>query len=110
MTDQPMLGRFCQWCAEPAVDSVEIQPAQYRIVTKISSEGQRIHAPEVVRFAITADVCACHRSARDREGGKPMPDMRRRKAIDVEQLDIFGGSTADPVRVRKPNNAIKGEQ
>lgn len=108
---QPQLGRYCQWCGEPAIDEILIEPAQYRIVTKLNPiSGEAIRAPEISRFAITADVCAAHYEIRDRAGGKPLPDLRRRKAEGVEQLDIFGGLTTDPAPARKPGNAIKGTQ
>lgn len=105
MTSQPMLGRFCRWCNEPAVDSILIEPAQYKTVGMRNPEtGAMVYAPQVVKFAISADVCEHHRGVRDREGGTPLPDFRRRKAKDVVQLDIFDAHVE-----HQPNNAIKGE-
>lgn len=93
----------CYWCGAPAVDTVELEPAVRKMVTMIGPSGVPIVAPQATRFAVTAKVCETHREVRDREPGAPLRDSRRRKATGVEQLDIFGGSTADP---RKPGNAL----
>lgn len=100
---QPFLGCYCQWCGEPAVDSIELEPAQYKMVTVIGPRGVPIIGAQTTRFAVYAYVCVDHLDVRDREPGTPMPDLRRRRAKGVEQLDIFGGSTVDP---RKPGNAL----
>lgn len=96
---------YCQWCGQPAVQRIEIEPSQQRMVTKLSQEtGEKVTAPETVRFAIYADVCEHHGAVRDREGGKPIRDARR---VDVVQLDIFGGESR-PRAPRGPRNAIGG--
>jgi hypothetical protein len=102
VSPQPMLGCYCYWCDEPAVGTIELEPAQRKMVTMIGPTGVPISAPQATRFAITAYVCADHLEVRDREAG-PVPDIRRRRARGIEQLDIFGGSTEDP---RKPGNAL----
>lgn len=93
----------CYWCGEPAVATVELEPSQTKMVTMVGPRGVPVTAPQATRFAITAEVCADHADVRDREPGMPLPDIRRRRAEDVEQLDIFGGSTSEP---RKPGNAL----
>lgn len=98
------MSALCAWCDTPAVDRVLLEPAQYRTVTLPSPKtGEPITAQQVGRFAIWAYVCADHAAIRDRKAGTPMADKRRRKAVGVEQLDIFGGCTTDP---RKPDNAL----
>lgn len=95
----------CAWCDAPAIDRVLIQPGQYKAVAILHPRtGEPVVAQQASRFAIWAYVCTEHRTIRDREGGTPIPDKRRRKAADVDQLDIFGGSTA----THKPGNAITG--
>lgn len=94
---------LCAWCAAPAVARVLIEPAQYRKVTIPNPKtGEPITAQQASRFAIYASVCATHVDVRDREPGTPMRDKRRRAALGVAQLDIFGGSTTQ----RKPRNAL----
>lgn len=108
MTEQPLLGRFCAWCGEPAIGSIEVEPAQYRTVTKRSAiTGEITRASEIARFEIRADVCASHWEICDRVPGQPVSDPRRRKAKGVVQLDLFGGETSHK---RKPDNAIRGTQ
>lgn len=98
----------CQWCGQPAVECIEIEPAQHRMVTKRSPiTGEAVTAPETVRFAIHADVCERHGGVRDREGGTPLRDPRRTKAVGTVQLNIFGGESA-PTAPRKPTSAIGG--
>lgn len=96
-------GMTCFWCDEPAVARIEVEPARYKTVTVEGPRGVPIVGMRVTRFAVQADVCAAHRNIRDREGGAPVPDRRRRRATGIQQLDIFGGSTVDP---RKPDNAL----
>lgn len=102
MNAQPMLGCYCSWCGEPAVGTIELEPARRKMVTMIGPTGVPITAPQATRFAITAYACADHLAVRDREAG-PLPDLRRRRAKGVQQLDIFGGATSDP---RRPGNAL----
>lgn len=97
------IERRCDWCVKPAAFVLEIAPGQYKMVTMIGPRGVPISAPQATRFAIHAFACADHRDIRDHEAGSPLPDPRRRRAKGVQQLDIFGGSTADP---RKPGNAL----
>lgn len=100
MSDHP-----CAWCNAPAVARVLIEPGHYKTVTMLSPRtGEPVDAQQASRFAIWAYVCAEHRTIRDRQPGAPLADSRRRKAKGVDQLDIFGGSTA----AHKPGNAIEG--
>jgi hypothetical protein len=98
---------LCAWCDQPAVTTIVVEPAQYRM-TRVGG----ILAPVVARFAIQANVCARHAEVRDREGGTFVRDARRVKAVGTVQLDIFGNETrpGDPraKRHERPTNAIKG--
>lgn len=107
-----MIGS-CAWCERPAVETIEIEPAQHRMV-KMRSEftGELVVAPVTTRFAVYANVCPAHLDVRDREGGKPIRDLRRAQAKGVVQLDIFGNEIVDAgkrsAKVRTPGSAIGG--
>lgn len=96
----------CAWCDRPGVEQIVVEPARYHTVSIMSPKtGKMVNAEQASRFAITVWACRDHLTVRDREGGTPVGDPRRRHAKGVEQLDIFGGSSLD---ARKPNNAIGG--
>jgi hypothetical protein len=103
----------CAWCERPAVETIEVEPAQQRMVTQRSEfTGELITAPVTTRFAVYANVCPAHLTVRDREGGKPIRDLRRTQAVDVLQLDIFGNEVVVGARGRpkaSPRSAIGGE-
>lgn len=105
-----MIGT-CAWCEQPAVETIEVEPAQYRMV-KMRSEftGELIVAPVTMRFAIYANVCPGHVDVRDREGGEPIRDPRRAQANAVVQLDIFGNEIeVGAKKTRAATSAIGGE-
>lgn len=88
-----MIGT-CAWCDRPAVETVEVEPAQHRMVRQRSEfTGELTVAPVTIKFAIYANVCPDHLTVRDREGGKPLRDLRRAQARGVAQLDVFGDET-----------------
>lgn len=109
-----MIGT-CAWCEQPAVETIEVEPALKKMV-RVRSEftGELIIAPVTMKFAVYANVCPAHLAVRDREGGKPLRDPRRAQANGVVQLDIFGNEIVDAGRrsakVRTPGSAIAGEQ
>lgn len=98
--------KTCQWCGAPATDTVTLEPTRYRTVTETDPQTREKTRHQVVaQFAIVADVCDQHRNVADREGGAPIPDLRRRGAKGVEQTSIFdvlGDADAGP------RNAILG--
>lgn len=90
-----MTKALCAWCERPAIDTIEVEPAQRRIVKKLSPyTGMATFAPEI------ADV-------REDEGG-PIRDPRRTHAVGVAQLDIFGGETISGTLKRRNTSAIGG--
>lgn len=103
----------CAWCGAPSIETVEIEPAQRKNVTMMSPyTGQMVVAPQIVKFAIYANVCEDHLNVCDREGGKPLRDPRRAQA-SVAQLDIYGNEvdlSRGPSRERKQGSAIGGER
>jgi hypothetical protein len=103
VSTQPHLGRFCEWCGEPAVTELVLEPGHSFAGKRGGAKVEMWRAPRVV------DVCAAHVDVRDRQGGVPLPDLRRRKATNVVQLDIFGNEIVDGT-AREPGNAIKGTQ
>ena len=101
------MSQSCQWCGAPATTTIEIEPVRYRSVTKTDPRtGERMSAKEVAQFAITAEVCDAHKSVRDRQGGQPITDLRRKKAKGVEQTSIFDVLGDDD---SGPGNAIYGD-
>lgn len=105
-----MIGT-CAWCEQPAVETIEVEPAQHKMVPMLSRfTGEPIVAPVTTRFAVYANVCPDHLDVRDREGGKPLRDPRRAQGGAV-QLDIYGNEvdmSAVRAQTRTPGSAIGG--
>jgi hypothetical protein len=104
VTGQGAIGRDCAWCGLPAVGEIEVQPAQYRTVSrKDPVTGKRAAHRAFVRAAIVVPVCDEHQHIRS---GQPAPVSvpRQRAAKGVEQLGMFPASP--DVRLR---NAIYRE-
>lgn len=99
-----MIGT-CAWCEQPAVEMIEIEPALKKMV-RMRSEftGELIIAPVTMKFAVYANVCPAHLTVRDREGGKPLRDLRRAQANEI----VDAGRRS--AKVRTPGSAIGGEQ
>lgn len=104
-----MIGT-CAWCEQPAVETIEVEPAQHRMVTQRSEfTGEVVTAPVTTKFAVYANVCTGHRDVRDREGGRPLRDLRRTQARGVVQLDIFGNEVISGAsKAHKSTSAIEG--
>jgi hypothetical protein len=104
MNGQGVIGRECAWCGLPAVGEVEVEPVQYRTVSRRDPvTGKRTTQQAFVRAAIGAPVCTEHERI-TRGQPPPVPVPRQRTARNVEQLGMFA-TTADE-RLR---NAIHGE-
>lgn len=100
----------CAWCGAPSIETIEVEPAQRTMVKMRSPHtGETIVAPQIVKFAVYANVCEAHLNVCDREGGKPIRDPRRTQVTGVMQLDIFGGEVEAGAKRRKLGSAIGGE-
>ena len=101
MNGQGVIGRDCAWCGLPAVGEVEVQPAEYRTVSKVDPiTGERSGHQCMVRAAIVVPACDEHKDIRDGQS-PPVGIPRQRKERNVQQLGLFVGS--DQARSR---NAI----
>jgi len=91
-----MIGAGCAWCGLPAVARVEVQPAQYRTLTrKDPITGRRVAHQESVRAAIRVPVCGEHEHI---TRGQPAPVPVPRTASDVEQLGMFPATAEERLR------------
>jgi hypothetical protein len=101
---QGVIGQACAWCGLPAVCELEVQPAQYRTVSRVDPvSGQRVCEERVSRFAVVVPACDAHKGV---TVGQPPPvgRLRQRTARDVDQLGLF--VSPDEMRLR---SAIRGE-
>jgi hypothetical protein len=101
---QGVIGRNCAWCASPAVCEIEVQPAEYRTVTRVDPiSGERTGHQAVVKAAVVVPACDEHRQI---TSGQPPPVgiPRQRRARGVEQLGLFVETTEARLR-----NAIHGD-
>jgi hypothetical protein len=99
-----VIGRDCAWCGLPAVGEVEVQPAQYRTVSRVDSvSGERTSYRRLVSAAIVVPACDEHQQI---TGGQPGPVWTPRvgRARDVQQLGLF--VTDEDARL---GNAVYGE-
>ena len=98
MTGQGVIGRDCAWCGLPAVGELEIQPAQYRTVSRRDPvTGKRTTYQAFVRAAIVVAVCGEHEHIKTGQPA-PVPIPRQRIAKGVEQLGMFASSEQERVR------------
>jgi hypothetical protein len=88
-----MIGPGCAWCGLPAVAEVEVQPAQYRSVSRRDPvTGKRSSYQAFVCAAIVVPACDEHQHITT--GHPPaVPVPRQRTAKGVEQLGMFPAST-----------------
>jgi hypothetical protein len=89
VTGRGVIGRECAWCGLPAVGELEIQPAQYRTVSRRDPvSGRRTAYQRLVQAAIVVAVCDEHQYV---TSGQPPPVAvpRQRTAKDVDQLGLF---------------------
>jgi hypothetical protein len=95
---QGIIGLGCAWCDLPAVGEVEIQPAQYRTVTRRDPvTGRRESHQEFARAAIVVAVCHDHRHiTASQPPAVAVP--RQCTARDVDQLGLFAMPISDPLR------------
>ena len=104
MNGQGVIGRDCAWCGQPAVGDVEVQPAQYRSVSRVDPvSGERTSHRRLVSAAIVVPACDEHQQITNGQAG-PVWTPRDGRARDVEQLDLF--VTDEDARLR---NAIYHE-
>jgi hypothetical protein len=101
---QGVIGRDCAWCGLPAVGEVEVQPAQYRTISRVDPiSGERTAYRQLVRAAIAVAACDEHRQIT--AGQAPAVwTPRESRARDVQQLGLF--VTGEEARLR---NAIYRE-
>ncbi len=92
MKGQGVLGERCAWCELPATGTHEVAPAEWD-----KKKG------ELKRAATVVPCCDDHPTA---DQPPSVVTFRRKKARGVDQLDIFGGSTAD---ADAPRDAIRGD-
>jgi hypothetical protein len=89
MTGQGVIGQVCAWCGVPAVDEIEVRPAQYRSLGRVDPIiGDRGAYQQLVRCAVRAPVCDEHAHI-TRGQSAPVGVPRQRKTTDVEQLGMF---------------------
>lgn len=104
MTGQGVIGRDCTWCGLPAVGELEIEPAQYRTVSRRDPvTGKRVAHQGFVRAAIVVPVCGEHQHITDGQPA-PVPVPRQSTARGVEQLSMFPVTADERLR-----NAIDRE-
>jgi hypothetical protein len=101
---QGVIGRDCAWCGLPAVCEIEVQPAEYRTMSRTDPvSGDRITNRRLVRLAIVAAACEAHR---DITTGQPRPIVSpRHRSVRGSQLGLF--ASAEQQRMR---DAILGER
>jgi hypothetical protein len=93
MTGQGIIGRDCAWCGLPAVGELEVQPAQYRTVSRRDPvSGARTTHQRLLQAPIVVAVCDEHRHVTS--GQAPAVAVpRQRKASGVDQLGLFSTGT-----------------
>jgi hypothetical protein len=101
---QGVIGRDCAWCGLPAVCEIEVQPAEYRTVSRRDAvSGERIADRRLVRLAIRVAACDAHR---DITIGQPRAVVSpRHRSARGPQLGLF--ASAEQQRMR---DAILGER
>jgi hypothetical protein len=98
VTGQGMAGRVCAWCGLPAVGEAEVQPAQYRTVSRRDPvTGKRTAHEQFVRAAVVVPVCDTHEQI-TRGQLAPVPIPRKRTAHNVEQLGMFAVTADERLR------------
>lgn len=98
MTGQGIIGRACAWCGLPAVDEIEVQPAQHRTVSRRDPvTGKRTTHQAFLRAAIVVPVCDEHQHITHGQPA-PVPVPRQRTAKGVEQLGMFASTEQERVR------------
>jgi hypothetical protein len=104
MNGQGVIGRDCAWCGQSAIGDVEVQPAQYRTVSRVDPvSGERTTHRRLVSAAIVVSACGEHQQI-TRGQAPPVWTPRAGRARDVEQLGLF--VTDEDARLR---NAIYRE-
>jgi hypothetical protein len=98
MTGQGVIGRDCAWCGLPATTEVEVQPAQYRTISRRDPvTGKRTAHQQFERAAVVVPVCDTHEQI-TRGQPAPVPIPRQRTASDVEQLGLFANASYHEAR------------
>ena len=101
---QGVIGRDCAWCGLPAVCELEVQPAQYRTVSRVDPvSGERTAYRRLVQAAIVVGACDEHRDITHGQG-RPVWTPRDGRAGDVDQLGLFATGPEAGLR-----NAIYGD-
>jgi hypothetical protein len=94
MTGQGVIGRDCAWCSLPATSEVEVQPAQYRTVSRRDPiSGKRTAHQVFERAPIMAAVCDTHQQITHSQPA-PIAIPRQRTAQGVDQLGLFTSTAA----------------
>jgi hypothetical protein len=94
---QGVIGRDCAWCGLPAVCEIEVQPAEYRTMSRTDPvSGERTTDRRLVRLAILAAACDTHR---DITTGQPRPVLSpRHRSAPGRQLGLFASTRAERMR------------
>jgi hypothetical protein len=96
MTGQGVIGQQCAWCGLPAVCDIEVQPAQYRTVSRVDPmTGRRTTHQRFVQAAIRVPACDDHKHITSGQP-PPVPIPRERKAKGADQLDLFATANGRP--------------
>jgi hypothetical protein len=89
VTGQGAIGQACAWCGLPAVEKVEVRPAEYRSLGRVDPIiGDRSAYQQLVRCAVRVPVCDEHAHIA-RGQPDPVGVPRERKTTGVEQLGMF---------------------
>jgi hypothetical protein len=98
VTGQGVIGRDCAWCGLPAVGELEVQPAQYRTISRRDPvTGKRTTYQAFMRAAIVVPVCSEHEHITTGQP-PPVPIPRQRTARGIEQLGMFANSDDERLR------------
>jgi hypothetical protein len=101
---QGVIGRDCAWCGLPAICEIEVQPAEYRTISRVDPiSGERVADRRLVRLAIVAAACDAHRDIRI---GQPRPVVSpRHRSARGSQLGLFASAEQQQMR-----DAITGKR
>jgi hypothetical protein len=98
MNGQGVIGQACAWCGLPAVDEIEVRPAEHRSLGPVDPViGDRSAYQQLVRAAVRVPVCDEHQHIKTGQPA-PVPIPRQRTAKGVEQLGMFANSDDERLR------------
>ena len=99
MTGQGVIGEACAWCGLPAVDEVEVRPAQYRVLGRVDPIiGDRSAYQQLVRSAVRVPVCEEHAHITRGQAAAVGVPRERKTTRGVEQLGMFAATPDERLR------------